>query len=188
MLSCLLDHCKTQRWCRCYYPKSCLLPQMGMAFHSVDPWYYEVEIIDTRPKIWCVLPVIDDDIYSLCRVSSVTVHQYCCMGENSLSLSIIFPVQVWQWRILTIKMETQCVKSNIINFYIFVIQIILTKEIWSLCYLVIFFGFHLHYLHLNVIWFPMVLIARKAFLLFLFLRCHKLFCCRFITMRFHLNT
>lgn len=48
-------------------------------------------------------------------------------------------------------METLCVKSNIINFDIFVIPIILTKETWSLCYLVIFFGYHLHYLHLNVI-------------------------------------
>jgi len=58
---------------------------MGTAFHSVDPWY-DVGIIDTRPKIRCVLPVIDDDIYSLCRESSVTDHQYCCMGKSSLSL------------------------------------------------------------------------------------------------------
>ncbi len=53
-----------------------------MAFLSVDPWYYEVEIIDTRPKIQCVLPVMDDDIYSLLRVSSVTVHQKFCMRKN----------------------------------------------------------------------------------------------------------
>lgn len=65
---------------------------MGMAFLSVDPWYYEVEIIDTRPKILHVLPVMDDDIYSLLRVSSVTVHQDCCMGKILfLSLHIICP-------------------------------------------------------------------------------------------------
>lgn len=66
---------------------------MGMAFHSVDLWYCEVEIFDTRPKIQFVLPVIDDDIYSLLRESSVTYHQYCCMAKSSLSFSIIFLVQ-----------------------------------------------------------------------------------------------
>jgi len=63
---------------------------MGTAFHSVDPWYDVVVIVDTRPKIRHVLPVIDDDIYSLFRESSVTVHQYCCMGKSSLSLHNIF--------------------------------------------------------------------------------------------------
>lgn len=72
---------------------------------------------------------------------------YISIRGGILSCSIIFLVQVWQWRILTIKMETLCVKSNIINFYNFVIQIFLTKETWSLCYLAIFFGFYLHYLH-----------------------------------------
>lgn len=95
-------------------------------------------------------------------------------GQDFIYLPIVFPVQVWQWRILTIIKETQCVKSNIINFYIFVIQIILTKETLSLCYLVIFFGFHLHYLNLNVI--DLQLVAPKAFYIVLFfksLRCQK---------------
>lgn len=59
---------------------------MGMAFHSVDPWYYDVETIDTRPKIYCVLPVMDDDIYALFRESSVTFHQCFGMRKNSSSL------------------------------------------------------------------------------------------------------
>lgn len=37
--------------------------------------------------------------------------------ERLLSLSTMFPVQVRQWRILTIIMETLCVKSNIIKFW-----------------------------------------------------------------------
>lgn len=36
-----------------------------------------------------------------------------------------------------------------------------TKEPWSLCYLVVFFGFHSHCLHSNVTWFSVVLVARK---------------------------
>lgn len=67
---------------------------MGMTFHSVDPWYSEMEIIDTRSKIHCVLPVIDDVIYSLFRESTVTIHQYCCMGKNAFNLPVIFQVQV----------------------------------------------------------------------------------------------
>lgn len=47
---------------------------MGMAFYSVDPWYSEMEIIDTKPKIQCVLSVIDDVIYSLLSESSVIIH------------------------------------------------------------------------------------------------------------------
>lgn len=103
-------------------------------------------------------------IFMLCLENHLLPFTNISVRGRILPLSIIFPVQVWQWRILTIKLEALCVKSNIINFYIFVIQIILTKETWSLCYLVIFFGFHLHYLHSNVIWFPMVLITRKVFL------------------------
>lgn len=94
---------------------------------------------------------------------------YISVQGGILSCSVIFLVQVWQWRILTIKMETLCVKSNIINFYNFVIQIFLTKETWSLCYLAIFFGFYLHYLHSkNEIWFPLGFISSKAFFTFLF--------------------
>lgn len=88
-------------------------------------------------------------------------HQRSVLWGGILSLSIIFSVQVWQWRILTIKKETLYEKSNIISFYTFVIEITLTKEPWSLCYLVVFFGFHSHYLHPNVTWFPVVLVARK---------------------------
>lgn len=84
-----------------------------------------------------------------------------CSWGGILSLSITFSVQVWQWRILTIRKETLYEKSNIINFYTFVIGITLTKEPWSLCYLVVFFGFHSHYLHSNHTWFPVVLVARK---------------------------
>lgn len=84
-----------------------------------------------------------------------------CSWGKTLSLSIIFSVQVWQWRILTIRKETLYEKSNKINFYTFVIEITLTKEPWSLCYLVVFFGFHSHYLHSNITRFPVVLMARK---------------------------
>lgn len=46
----------------------------------------EMENINARPKIQCVLLVTDDDddddIYSMCRESFVTVHQYCCMGAR----------------------------------------------------------------------------------------------------------
>lgn len=122
----------------------------GFSFSWSLVWW-RWKLLTPRPKIQCVLPVTDDDIYSLFRESSVTIHQIHCTGKNSFHFPVIFPVQVWQWRILTIIKETLCVKSNIINFYIFVIQIILTKETWSLCYLVIFFGIHLHYLTFNVI-------------------------------------
>lgn len=78
-----------------------------------------------------------------------------------LSLSTIFSVQMWQWRILTIKKETLYEKNNIINFYTFVIEIMWTKEPWILCYLVVFFGFHPHYLHSEVTGFPVVLVATQ---------------------------
>lgn len=58
---------------------------MGMVSHSVDPWYDVVDMIHTRPKIQCVLPVIDDDdddLYSYYSDSYVTTHQECCMGER----------------------------------------------------------------------------------------------------------
>lgn len=43
-------------------------------------------------------------------------HQRSVLRGGILSLSIIFSVQVWQWRILTIKKETLYEKSNIISF------------------------------------------------------------------------
>lgn len=98
------------------------------------------------------------------------------MRKNSFSLHYIF----WQWRILTIKKETLYEKSNIISFYTFVIGITFTKETWSLCCLVIFFGFHSHYLHPNVTWFPVVLVARKLICLRLKRSKWLLFC--FITV------
>lgn len=62
---------------------------MGMAFNSVDPWYDEVVMIH-RPKFKCVHPVIDGDIYSWVRESSVTV-QYYCVGKNSSPYDVSCP-------------------------------------------------------------------------------------------------
>lgn len=112
-------------------------------------------------------PGTDDGVYFLRRESSVACRHlsYISIRGGILSCSIIFLVQVWQWRILTIKMETLCVKSNIINFYNFVIQIFLTKETWSLCYLAVFFGFYLHYLHSEMRYdFRWVLLVVRRFL------------------------
>lgn len=91
--------------------------------------------------------------------------------EEFFFCSIIFLVQVWQWRILTINMATLRVKSNIINFYNFVIQIFLAKETWSLCSLAIFFGFYSHSLHSEIRfdfrWF--LLVGRSFYILVLML-------------------
>lgn len=97
-----------------------------MAFHSVDRWCYDVEIIDRRPEIHCVLLVIDD-IYSAFAESSVTFHQYFCMKKDSSSFLISCPG-------VTVKDSDYHIGNPIgeeqhnHNFYIFVIQIILTKE------------------------------------------------------------
>jgi len=160
---------------------------MGTAFHSVDPRYgvwWENDYRHTRPKI----QVIDDDIYSLFR--GITCHRSPILlyGEEffSISLTLIFPVQVWQWRILTIKMRTQmCEEQHNQFLYLCNTNNPNQRNLKSLLFSD-FLWVHLQYLHLNVIWFPMVLIARKAFFLnivhfFLSLRCQKLFCCLFIT-------
>lgn len=104
-------------------------------------------------------------VFIFCVENHLSPVAYICVRGGILSCSIIFLVQVWQWRILTIKMETLRVKSNIINFYNFVIQIFLTKETLSLCYLAIFFGFYLHYLHSEMRYdFRWVLLVVRHFL------------------------
>lgn len=130
-----------------------------------------MKTIDTRPKIQCVLPGTDEDVYFLCAEAHLSLFIYISVWGGILFCSIIFLVQVWQWRILTINMETLRVKSNIINFYNFVIQIFLAKETWSLCSFAIFFGFYSHYLHSEIRydfhWF--LLVGRSFYMLVLML-------------------
>lgn len=108
--------------------------------YSVDPWYVVVEIIDTRPKIWCVLPVIDDDIYSLFRESSVTIHQYCCMGKSSLSLHNISCPGVTMKDSDYQNGNPMCEEQH--NQFLYLCNTNNPNQRnLSLCYLVIFFGF-----------------------------------------------
>lgn len=94
------------------------------------------------------LPGTDDGVCFLCAVTHLSLFIYISVWGGILFCSIIFIVRMWQWRILTINLETRRVKSNIINFYNFVIHMFLAKE--SLCSLAIFFGFYSHDLHSDV--------------------------------------
>lgn len=98
----------------------------SLVWCGLNCWHHTKDPVCPAGDRWWYLLFIQRIV---CHHSPVSLY-----GEEFSFLSIIFPVQVWQWRILTIKIKTLCVKSNIINFYIFVIQIILTKETWSLFY------------------------------------------------------
>lgn len=130
---CLLDHCETLQWHRCYYPKSCLLPQMGIAFHSLDCWHYDVEIVNTK------------DLFV--RKNSFSLHYIFCPGVTVKDSDYQKGNPVWE------EQHNQflylCNRNNLNQ-----------RTLKSLLFSG-FLWFHSHYLHSNVTWFPVVLVARK---------------------------
>lgn len=137
-----------QRWCQCYYPKSWLLPQVGGA--------YFIQLIlatsnkNTKGQIYGMSFLWQTTIFIFYWENRLLLFDTCSKAKEFFTFLCTFLCK-WDIKrfqgILTIKTNPLCVKSNIINFYIFVIPSILTKEWGSLWYLAIFFGFHLHYVH-----------------------------------------